>query len=449
MNLLEIFGYINMKTISQAAKTLMIDAPYYGLFLCGLNKYFSDHVPTAGVCLEGINYQLLINKDYWNKITSVDQRASLLQHELLHICLFHLEHHDQYIVLADNNHYLCNLAEDLIVQSYIPTKRLIKIDGKFASLADQIFNDFPNLSKGCSYKYYIDFLKNLKNKLNKDNNENKSSNSGKRNNKGNSEKDDLGNQWLNDDYDKLSNEEKETLRDNLNNNPEDLHESWAKIFQDMSDDKKELIRSQIEYQMKEAAQNVQRGLWPGELNEKLDSLLKPKPPVFNWKNYFRRCLGVSFDIYMKKTRRKESKRFPDNPGLNRKKKHKILVGIDTSGSVNSKEFLDFFSEINHIYKAGADIHILECDTNISAEYDYKGKTPNQIHGRGGTSFLPVVEWYNNHSKDYTCCVYFTDGYGDQNLCKPNGKMLWVITSEGNQESEYPGIKICIPKQIKS
>lgn len=63
-----------------------------------------------------------------------------------------------------------------------------------------------------------------------------------------------------------------------------------------------------------------------------------------------------------------------------------------------------------------------------------------------TSFLAPINYYNKHHREYTSMVYFTDGYGDQDQCKPNKKMMWVITSEGNQESNYPGIKICIPKK---
>ena len=150
--------------------------------------------------------------------------------------------------------------------------------------------------------------------------------------------------------------------------------------------KNELAKNQLDFQLKETAQNVQksRGTIPAELQEKIDQLLKPEPPVFNWRAYFRRLLGTAFDIYQKKTRRKESNRFEESPGLKRKKKHKMLVAIDTSGSVNSDELREFFSEIYHIWKAGAVVDILECDMKISKpKYEYNGKMPEFISGRGG------------------------------------------------------------------
>ena len=72
--------------------------------------------------------------------------------------------------------------------------------------------------------------------------------------------------------------------------------------------------------------------------------------------------------------------------------------------------------------------------------------PEFISGRGGTSFLEPVQYYNDHRKDYTTMVYFTDGYGDQDACKPMGEMIWVITSNGYQNGKFPGKTILIPKK---
>jgi hypothetical protein len=51
------------------------------LFACGLNKEFSDKIETAGVCLDGINYKLLINQEWWNGLLP-DIRIGIIKHEL-------------------------------------------------------------------------------------------------------------------------------------------------------------------------------------------------------------------------------------------------------------------------------------------------------------------------------------------------------------------------------
>jgi predicted metal-dependent peptidase len=388
-----------MKTVSSVIKRLMQQDPYYGLFACGLNKEFSDKIETAGVCLDGINYKLLINQEWWNGLLP-DIRIGVIKHELLHLVFYHVVDGEMWHALCPN-HNMLNVAMDLEVQSYIdPQYRWSEC------AAEQIFAKYPNIPRELGTKEYIKILKTMVDP--------------------NSPK-----------YDpKLAN----MISNGVNN-----HNNWG----NPSGAKNDLAKNQLDFQLKETAQNVQksRGTIPAELQEKIEQLLKPEPPVFNWRAYFRRLLGTAFDIYQKKTRRKESNRFEESPGLKRKKKHKMLVAIDTSGSVNSDELREFFSEIYHIWKAGAVVDILECDMKISKpKYEYNGKMPEFISGRGGTSFLEPVQYYNDHRKDYTTMVYFTDGYGDQDECKPMGEMIWVITSNGYQNGEFPGKTILIPKK---
>lgn len=386
--------------------------PYYGLFLCGLNKRFSNEIKTAGVCFSGINHELIINKDWWYSLDN-DMREAVLHHEVLHICFYHTVDGKMWGSLCNYDPHLLNIAMDQEVNSYLDYKKL-----KGFGTAEKLFKEFPNLPRKMGTKFYIKFLQQIQ-KYKPGDPENEYMKGGN-----------------------IANAQAIIKGDNDLDN----HDNFGS---ESSDAENELRKNQIDYQQKETANNIikSRGIIPGELEEKLKQLLTSPPPIFNWKLFFRRLLGITFDIFKISTRRKESKRFPDSPGLITKKKHKLLVAIDTSGSINQDELNEFFSEIKYIWKAGADVKILECDMNITKEYDYKGKTPETVSGRGGTSFKSPIEYYNKHYKEYTSMVYFTDGYGDQDECKPNKKMMWIITSEGNQESNYPGIKICIPKKI--
>lgn len=377
-----------METVSTAIKSLMRSELYYGLFACTLNKRFDDSIETACVGLNGINLELRINKKFWYELTP-KHRIGVLKHELLHICLEHLTIAKDY-----ENHERFNKAADYEVNSYIEKEYL------------------PDWTLQPKQKKWEERK---------------------------------GTRWY---YNKLAEDPNE--QDNDQDGVLDDHSEFFKEFSKLSDTQKDLIMKQVEFQMKGTAKQVQksRGTIPGELSEIIERLFKVMPPVFNWKAAFRRLLGVHFDIYQKKTRRKESVRFEDCPGLRKKKKHEILVAIDTSGSVSTEEFYDFFSEIHHIHKAGANIHIIEADMKITNEYDYDGKAPAKISGRGGTSFLECIDYYNNHRKDYTMMVYFTDGYGDQEQCKPNGEVIWIITSNGHQQNNFPGKTIHIPPKTK-
>lgn len=218
------------------------------------------------------------------------------------------------------------------------------------------------------------------------------------------------------------------------------HGTW-KDFEDLPETDKKLIEKQLEHMLKEVAQQVKsRGTVPGEMQGLLDKINSKEPPKFDWRGYLRRFAGGSQKVYTKKLRRKFNKRFEDMAGLKIKPKKHILVAIDTSGSVSDEELREFFHEIDHIYKTGAEITVLQCDTRINSVKPYKAGDTVEIFGRGGTEFNPVIEYYNQHLKNFSCMVYLTDGECNCDV-KPRGRMLWVISSQSRMNEDLPGAKI--------
>ena len=89
-----------------------------------------------------------------------------------------------------------------------------------------------------------------------------------------------------------------------------------------------------------------------------------------------------------------SRRFGEpNPGIRIKQFQKIAIIVDTSGSMTSHEVISsLFAEIHGIWKAGAEIHIVECDTMVQQTYDYRGITPKFVLGGGGNDCNPAFEY---------------------------------------------------------
>ena len=378
--------------IEKAYKKLLIENPFYGLFLLGLSKVIDKSVETAGVRKRGINCELVINPEYWETQDDI-QQLNLIQHEVYHIVFQHM-----FMTPFFKNHEVLNVAADCEVNSYLQN-----LDNTW--IVPSMFNAEPKLGT----KVYYDIIMSQTPPP-----------PPQRGGDGN------GSNGL--------------------PNTKDDHSSWGKEFQECSDAEKQLIQNQINSQIKTAAEQTikMRGTIPAEMQAIVDELFKPKPRVFDWKAYFRRMLGSIYDINIKKTRRKESIRFPGAAGIKHKKKVSILVAVDTSGSVNDEELKDFFSEITYIYKAGARITILECDAAISANYEYTGKWTGKVHSRGGTDFQPVIDYYRKNMKDYAALVYFTDG----ECSIPNNvprDTIWVITSAGDHSKKYPGRTLFIPK----
>ena len=187
--------------------------------------------------------------------------------------------------------------------------------------------------------------------------------------------------------------------------------AWEDSKVSLTEAEKKVVQKQIEHQLKETADQTvkRRGTIPGELAELIERLQTILPPSFDLKGYLRRFVGNSVFTFTKKLRRKFNKRYTDNPGLKIKHKNHILIGVDTSGSVNTRELKHFMSEMHHVQKTGHQITVAQCDTGISDISPFKKNADWEIKGRGGTDFQPVIDHFNERRGRYTALIYLTDG----------------------------------------
>jgi predicted metal-dependent peptidase len=380
-------------SLSKASKDLMLKEPYYGIFLIMLNKVWNNRVPTAGVSKNGINYQLTINEDFWSGLSEL-QMLGLLKHELLHIAFGHLT---TYFKFSDKR--LANVAMDMEINQYIEASWLpeggINIDD-YAEL---------NLERKAGSRYYYDQLKQLQDKKNKDGT--------------------------------CGNEPMDQLLDNIESGNIPDHSTWDE-FENLTEAEQKLIEKQLQKLLSDAKEQTlkKRGNVPGEIEGVIvvEEIVAPK---FDWRGFIRRFTGVSTKVFTKKIRRKENRRFSDNPGLKVKMRQHMLLAIDTSGSVSDDELREFMSEIYHIYKCGVDITVIQCDTMIKSIEPYTGKFEMAVQGRGGTEFDPVLEYFNANLKKYTSLVYFTDGECWTHV-RPKGNVLWVLSERSSMNDSLPG-----------
>jgi len=391
----------NHDSLARASKELMLKEPFYGLLLLSLNKQWNKRVPTAGVSKNGVNFQLTINEDFWNSLSDNHKRG-LLKHELLHIGFFHIQCQDEF-----QNKKVANIAMDIEINQYIDEDDLPEGGCTLESFAEY------NLPSKAGCREYYKLLMQAKEQ------EEQSGSGGK-----------ISDMAGMDDGEQHS---------SGTNVPD--HGTW-KDFEDLSEAEKKLLESQTAHILKEIADSVEksRGTIPGEFKGILERLRHVEPPKFDWRSYVRRFAGGAKEVFTKKLRRKDNKRFEENPGLKIKNKRHLLVAIDTSGSVSDKEVKEFLNEIHHIHKTGSEVTILQCDTVIRSIEKYKPNEDITLHGRGGTDFDPVLEYYNENQRKYTCLFYLTDGECSTDV-KPKGKMLWVISTRGEINKGLPGPQI--------
>lgn len=468
--------------IETAFKRLLVKNPFYGLFCLSLPKVVTTRHPTLCVTKQGISCQLNINPDFWARHTD-DEQIALLQHELGHICLQHMFLSDSF---ADAK--LFNIAADAEVNSYIEN---LPENGVTPEWIGQKIG--KQLEKGLGTKTYYEAIQDFINQQQQQAQAQNPQNLCNGGQGGNSQNDqenqqqspqsssspsDAGSTNSHQDskpenkqqppsspqqpqqsqeQTQVQPEREEEEDDSGTQNPSqypdefedeldsfDDHSTWRE-FRDIPEATQQLMQNNINTVLKNTAEQVEkmRGTIPGEFQELISKLREKKPEVFNWKTYFRRLLGSIYDVNIRSTRRKESKRFEDAAGIQHKKKVSILVAVDTSGSVSQRELQEFFSEIDYVYKAGARVTILQCDTQINAVEDYDGKNLPTIKGRGGTDFNPPVDYYVEHKKEYASLIYFTDGEAPLPNKHPQG-MVWIISSLGCHQG-FPGKAIYIPK----
>lgn len=174
-----------------------------------------------------------------------------------------------------------------------------------------------------------------------------------------------------------------------------------------------------------------RALMPGHFMSEVERL--NRPPELPWQAILKKYVGT-ITANKRKTRTRLNRRQPDRFDLSGSVDDKILklvVAIDTSGSVNDRMIAQIFNEIFSILaKRKHEITVIECDAQVQRVY--QAATPadvkTKVAGRGGTRFAPVIDYMNqNKYLRGALLIYFTDGYGEAKIPRPRTyRNMWVV-----------------------
>lgn len=177
-----------------------------------------------------------------------------------------------------------------------------------------------------------------------------------------------------------------------------------------------------------------RSSLPEHQKDALDKLLSQ--PTISWKQLLKRYIGTIPHGH-RKTRTRLSRRQPeryDISGSIHNRIIKLVVAIDTSGSMSVEMLERIMAEIfDMIGTRLCEVTMIECDAKIQRVYQAHSvkDISYDIHGRGGTSFVPVIEYVNcNRQFHDAILIYFTDGMGDRSIPRPlTFRTMWVLYDE--------------------
>lgn len=383
-----------LEEVSKSSIDLLLKEPFYSHFFSTLNKEVvseNSNIETMAVGLSNKSFVLYINPVFWdNKLASRAHRYGVIKHEVLHLVFKHLIVYDSTL-----DQRLLNIAMDLVVNQYIESNQLPE--------GSILLSTFPelNLFYDQTHIYYYEKLNSLL-------------------------KDIESKQGL---CDSISAKNLNSI--SIKSNGLERHRLWD-VISKLGKTEKSVLDYQINNLLNIARNKTSLksyGELPAGVKLYLDNIFIKEEQLVNWKRILKLFSESSSKTYLKNTLKRPSRRYGTNPGIKIKRKQKLLVAIDTSGSIDDSEYTDFFSELLHIYRTGAEIRVVECDARIQNKYDFKGIAPKLVHGGGGTSFDPPIKYVNT---EFECdgLIYFTDGIALSPTLKCRSPILWVISKHG-------------------
>lgn len=398
---------------------ILMKEPFYGHLLGRIIRKIDRNIPTAGVAVTPVGAQLFVNPTFFLNDLNTHERAAVIKHEVLHLVF----RHPYRIFKSGYNQYIYNISADLVVNQFVSPFPLPK-----SAVTLNTFKTL-NLRPNQTLEYYYNSLIELR-----DSRRNKSPN----------------NHNLSEDN--------KLIDDNLKDKYFDAHENWLSDteksfsiindqnnkdytdYSEFSETLRQTLEDQIEKAIVDSREKTPHNLWgnmPGIIQQEITAVEKKRQPTVDWKHVLRLFTSGSYRTKLIETRRKPSKRFGTYPGLRTKRLQRICVVVDTSGSISNDEFVNFFNEIQYIWKTGATILVIECDAKVQNSYLYNGKMPVLRSGGGGTDFDPAFKWLidNNHHT-YDACIYLTDGLGPKPKFRPPCPLLWLITKNGADISDF-------------
>ena len=423
------------ESVSRSIIGLLIDEPFFAHLLGSIPREVSEKTETIGLELQTFGPRLLINEKYFLKeLRTEKKRRAAIKHEALHIAFSHFMRRNDRQIQA-----VFDLAADLVVNQYLSHKVL---PDNAVTL-----NSFPELKlkPDQTLEYYYDALIKHYQPLQDSNSQpgdedpdgetqtgDASGSSGPDQDSKDPDGDGDGNsdgETGTGDASSLS-AAGQAIQKMLDPNGRGSHEHWGQ-----ADQATEYAVENLIIRARDRTPVKQWGTIPGGIGQLIDLILEGRKSQVDWKRQLRLFGASSRRTRVIHTIKRVSKRYGTRPGIKIQRFQKILVAIDTSGSIDMDALELFFGEIRGMWRNGAEITVIECDCEVGRTYPYQGQTPSDLSGGGGTDFDPVFQYLRERRQEqYDGIIYLTDGYAATPVVRPPCRVLWVITPDGSDDA---------------
>jgi predicted metal-dependent peptidase len=173
---------------------------------------------------------------------------------------------------------------------------------------------------------------------------------------------------------------------------------------------------------------------PADVRELVGGLLAPSP--IPWRQVLRQFVATAGRVGRQTSWSREHRRFEHlTPGIRKRHRLNLLVGVDVSDSTSAPELREEFArELVRIARGReAQITVLYANSRIQHIASLKGSgvAVESYHGGGFTDLRPVFDHARTLQPRPAAVIYLTDGFGEapETMEFPT---LWVLTREGER-----------------
>lgn len=360
--------------VGRAVIALIREEPFFGHLLSGINRRITEDTSRVEMWFRNGRPVLSVNPEYFvNGLPEAGQTSAVIKQAVLSLLLDHRGRFKS----ADMDQQIFTIASNLVVNQLLGDKWPLPPE----SLTLESF-DF-SLPPDMTVEWYYRELWERRHEIPED----------------------------------LKPEESdEDDSDNAEQNPIAQHE-LSKALRDAKD------RSGQDF-----------SLVSGQIQDLVTSMIDSLQPSVDWRRVIRLFTSSSRRTKISNTLRRPSKRYGTYPGIKVKRLHRLAVIIDTSGSVNTEMFGEFFAEVHNIWRQGSHVTVIEADNAVRSSWEYRGESPSSTKGRGGTQFDPALAWIADAAPPFDAAIYFTDGQAPAPTVRPRCGVLWVLPDNADDRT---------------
>jgi predicted metal-dependent peptidase len=387
-----------MRVLEDAVVRLLKTHPFYGHFLLNFHRRKVSDKHPVGVTIQNSTPTLCFDPKVFSTFSSAEQKA-LLEHVLKHVLHLHMarrkERHCHDWDIA------CDLAinptiEDLPIQAALPDKL--------------------GLAQGLAAEEYYQILAPLFST-------------------GNTEGQGFGNAA--EDVGEYSEEGEKEQKEQKSNHRTletlDDHTVWQEADSTPLGLAEEVVRGMVQDAYRKSCGEV-----PGDVRQLVEGMLAPSPVP--WRQILRQFVATAGRVGRKSTWKREHRRFAhDTPGIRKRQRLNLLVGVDVSDSTDVRELREAFArELLQIARGRESrITVLYAGSRIQRidHFQSSSLVAEVYEGGGFTDLRPVFEYAKTMQPRPVAIIYLTDGFG-QAPERMDFPTLWVLTKEGQKPVDW-------------